>query len=163
MKSWRLLFLFVLLMIAGCALVEPKVDSETGTTYTDLENYLRQAGLIMQSAGAFVPGWGTLVAGAGGLLSVIAGSITSVSMVRKRGSALDTVIKGVNEGTKVFDEVKTTLLAEMKTVLKPEDYTKLEKILSEATPIKEIIKKIADILGTESYLHRRVKSISSSS
>lgn len=159
MKSWRLLFLFVLLMIAGCALVEPKVDSETGTTYTDLENYLRQAGLIMQSAGAFVPGWGTLVAGAGGLLAIIGGSLTSISMTRKRGKTLDTVIKGVNEASIIYDEAVKILLAELKSKLEPARYLEFETKIAKMTSIKEIIKTVADYMGTESFLHKRVKRI----
>lgn len=148
----------LLCLIVGCALVEPKTN-ESGQVYTDLENYFRTAGNVLTEVGAFVPGWGTLVAGLGGLFSVIGGSITSVVMVRKRGKTLDTVIKGVEEASKTFDEMKIQLLANLKGLVKEEEYKKIEEMLAQATSIKEIIKKIADIVGTESYLHSRVKAI----
>lgn len=147
-----------MLVFAGCALVEPKT-SETGQVYTDLENYLKTAGGVLQGVGTFIPGWGTLAAGLGGLFSVIGGSITSVMMVRKRGKTLDTVLKGVEEASKTFDEIKVQLLANLKGLVKEEDYKKIESMLTQATSIKETIKKIADIVGTESYLHARVKAI----
>jgi hypothetical protein len=155
MKKYKLLVVLMLLVaVAGCALVEPKVNKD-GVTYTDMENYLKTAGGVLQSAGAFIPGYGTILAGLGGLLSVIAGSITSVVMVRKRGNTLDTVIKGVEEASITFDKMSE----QIKLNLKPEDYAKILPIIEQATSIKDTIKKIADLLGTESYLHSRVKSI----
>ncbi len=160
MKKYNLFIVPMLLVFffAGCAMVEPKTN-ESGQVYTDLENYLKTAGNVLQGVGAFVPGWGTLAAGLGGLFSVIGGSITSVVMVRKRGKTLDTVIKGVEEASKTFDEMKTQLMANLKGLLKEEDYKKVEEMLTTATSIKEVIKKIADIVGTEPYLHSRVKAI----
>lgn len=159
MRTWKYaVLLMVCFAVAGCALMEPKTN-DSGQVYTDLENYFKTAGNVLTGVGAFIPGWGTLAAGLGGLLSVIGGSITSVAMVRKRGKTLDTVIKGVEVASETFDEVKTQLLSSLKVLLKDEDYKKAEEMLTKATSIKEIIKKIADIVGTESYLHTRVKAI----
>jgi hypothetical protein len=145
--------LFCLILI-GCGAFEPKTDT-TGKTYTEAEKYLTTAGGVLQSVGTFVPGYGTLLAGLGGLLSVVGGSITSVVMVRKRGNTLDTVIKGVEEASITFDNMKEQL----RLALKTEDYAKILPIIEQATSIKDTIKKVADLLGTESFLHSRVKSI----
>jgi len=88
---------------------------------------------------------------------VIGGSVTSIAMVRKRGKTLDTVIKGVEVASETFDEMKSQLLTSLKVLIKEEDYKKVEEMLTKATSIKEIIKKIADVVGTESYLHTRVR------
>lgn len=148
----------IILTVAGCALVEPKVD-EAGKTYTDLENYMKMTGGLLQQFGLLVPGWGTVVAGLGGMLSIIAGSITSVSMVRKRGKTLDTVIRGVNEASIVYDEAVRTLLSELKVKMEPEKYAEYESKILKMTSIKDIIKKIADQIGTQNFLHARVKRI----
>ena len=156
MRKYRLaIVLIFLVVVVGCSAFEPKVNESTGVSYTDMENYLKTAGGVLQSAGAFIPGYGTILAGLGGLFSVIGGSITSVVMVRKRGNALDTVIKGVEEAAITFDKMSEQL----KLNLKPEDYAKILPIIEQATSIKDTIKKVADLLGTEPYLHSRVKSI----
>lgn len=157
-KSWYLLILFILLTVAGCALFEPKVN-ESGQTYTDIENYMKTAGGLLQQLGIFIPGWGTLVSGFGGLLAVIGGSLTSISMTRKRGKTLDTVIKGVNEASEVYDELIKVLLSELKLKLEPDKYIEFEAKIAKMTSIKEIIKTVADHMGTESFLHKRVKRI----
>lgn len=160
MKNKKLYILIgiMLLVCVGCSLVEPKTDS-SGKTYTDMETYLKTAGGFLQQFGVFVPGWGTLVSGFGGLLAIIGGSITSISMTRRRGKTLDTVIMGVNEASKVYDETKAVTLSELKTKLQPIEYAKVEVFFEKATSIKEIIKVIADYMGTESFLHSRVKRI----
>lgn len=150
--------LFVLLTVAGCALFEPKVN-ESGQTYTDIENYMKTAGGLLQQLGIFIPGWGTLVSGIGTLLAIIGGSLTSISMTRRRGKTLDTVIKGVNEASDIYDETIKVLLAELKIRLDPEKYIEYENRIAKMTSIKEIIKTIADHMGTESFLHTRVKRI----
>lgn len=157
-KSWYLFILFTLLTIAGCALFEPKVN-ESGQTYTDIENYMKTAGGLLQQFGIFIPGWGALVSGFGGLLAIIGGSLTSISMTRKRGKTLDTVIKGVNEASIIYDEAVKILLAELKSKLEPARYLEFETKIAKMTSIKEIIKTVADHMGTESFLHKRVKSI----
>lgn len=156
MKSYKYVIVIacLCLLAVGCTAFESKTNPQ-GVTYTDAENYLKTAGGVLQSVGAFVPGYGTILAGFGGLLSVIAGSITSVVMVRKRGSTLDTVIKGVEEASITFDKMSE----QIKLNLNPEDYAKILPIIDQATSIKDTIKKIADLLGTEPYLHSRVKSI----
>lgn len=156
MRKYKLVFgiLALCVFFSGCALFEPKTN-EAGITYTDMENYFKTAGGVLQSAGAFIPGYGTLLAGLGGLFSVIGGSITSVVMVRKRGNTLDTVIKGVEEASITFDKMSE----QIKLNLKPEDYAKILPIIEQATSIKETIKKVADLIGTESFLHSRVKAI----
>lgn len=157
-KSWYLFILFTLLTIAGCALFEPKVN-ESGQTYTDIENYMKTAGGLLQQFGIFIPGWGALVSGFGGLLAIIGGSLTSISMTRKRGKTLDTVIKGVNEASIIYDEAVKILLAELKSKLEPARYLEFETKIAKMTSIKEIIKTVADHMGTESFLHKRVKRI----
>lgn len=157
-KSWYLLIIFTLLTVAGCALFEPKVN-ESGQPYTDIETYMKTAGGLLQQLGIFIPGWGALVSGFGGLLAIIGGSLTSISMTRKRGKTLDTVIKGVNEASIIYDEAVKILLAELKSKLEPARYLEFETKIAKMTSIKEIIKTVADQMGTESFLHKRVKRI----
>ena len=168
MKTYKLVIIPLLLciIVVGCSAFEPKVN-ETGVAYTDMENYLKTTGGVLQAAGTFIPGYGTLLAGFGGLLSVIGGSITSVIMVKKRGSALDTVIKGVNEASDTYDKLKEVILLGIgnevddkgRIIISPQTYADIQTFLNKASEVKEIIRKVADLLGTESYLHSRVKSI----
>lgn len=159
-KSWYLFILFALLTITGCALFEPKVN-ESGQPYTDIENYLKMTGGALQRYGGLIPGWGAIAERIGELLILIGGGITSVVMVRRRGGALDAVIKGVNTAVKVHDKAQAAIREELKQKMKLEDYNDLILKLNKVESIKNIIQEVVDDINpsAEAFLHKRVKKI----
>ncbi len=113
MKKILILLLFVLFTsTSGCYLLETKTDSATGKETTNLEALLTKVNTGIEvgapAINTFVPGVGTIAGGIGGLLSLAGGLVTSIVIARKRGSALEAVIKGVqfagNETTR--DKIK---------------------------------------------------------
>lgn len=152
------LILVFLCTLAGCTLAEVKQDG-SGANYTEAERILGYVGTTLKDVGGVVPGIGPILRLAGEGVILVGGMITSYVMIRRRGKALDTTIKGVEEASQVFDRVRDLLLNDMKVLLKEDDYKKMESVLMQATSIKELIAKIAGYAGTEKYLNSRLVSL----
>jgi len=84
--------------VPACNLLDT-VTNSTGKEVTKLEAVLDKAhegiNTVAPVANMFAPGAGTIAGGVGMLLSLIGGLTTSIVVAKRRGGALEAVIKGV--------------------------------------------------------------------
>lgn len=84
--------------VPACTLLDT-VTNSTGKEVTKLEAVLDKAhegiNTVAPVANMFLPGAGTIAGGVGLLLSLVGSTVTSIVVAKRRGNALQAVIKGV--------------------------------------------------------------------
>lgn len=154
------LFILTLSIGVGCSTFELGKDTE-GNPQTQIEGILDEVseGLknISPVANLAFPGSGTVATGLALLLSLVGNGITSV-VARKRGTALSTVIAGVEEGTKKYDDMVNAIVSIVHEI-DPKAADKLNKEAGKYKNIKELVKEASIIVGNSSYVDSYVQSV----
>lgn len=153
-------------LFAGCEALQVYTGQD-GQPHTQLTDAIGTAGQVIGAVGGFIPGYGLLASGISALLGVIGSGILAF-MVKSRGNKINTaegiiqtLIQGVNISAEKYNDLKASVLAVAKGI-NEETYRKVETIFVNfekgGNTIKDVIKELSDILGTNVAVHTAVKT-----
>lgn len=150
----------LVLFVVGCGSLET-YQGEDGKTHTRLGDVLGGVSQGVKDVAPLVntiaPGGGLVATGVALLLSLVGNGVTSV-MAKRRGTALSTIIAGVEEGTKNYKEAVDAIVKIVQGV----DAKVAESVKEEAAKyknIKNLVKTASKIIGNKRYINNYVQAV----
>lgn len=141
-------------------MLEPKANPD-GTVTTQIQDVLKPVSDGIKAAAPILntlfPGAGLIGTGLALFLSLVGNGITSV-MVKRRGTALGTIIQGVEVGTQKYNELVESIVGIVKGI-NPEMADKIRQEANKYKTVKELVAEISRIVGNEKFMDAFVQSI----
>ncbi len=141
------LVLCLFIGVAGCGSMDVFKD-ENGIEHTKLTDVLNTTSQGVSAVSSFIPVYGAVGAGVAGLLSLVSNGLLAIARRKKEG-VISTMVAGVNEASKNFDELKKDLLIVLNnTGVSPDMSAKANQIFREfeekGKMVKDVIAAIAE-------------------
>lgn len=137
------LVLCLFIGFAGCGSMDVYKDDK-GNDHTKLTDVLNITSRGVGAVSSFIPVYGAVGAGVAGLISLVSNGLLAVAKRRKEG-VISTMVAGVNEATKNFEELKKDLITILSlTSASPDVANKANQVL---TAFEENGKRVKDVIA----------------